>query len=89
MFADVTADFVYARLQKGSDDVETCYPKKDVEAWAKRFTTYAEGGVPKDLTLNAPDRKVGKKPRDVFAFFISGGKVNAPNGARLLQKTVG
>ncbi|MBG18963.1 MAG: hypothetical protein CML31_03190, partial [Rhizobiales bacterium] len=45
-----------------------------------------EGGVPGDLSLIAADRKVEKKPRDVFAFFITGGKVNAPEGAKTLQK---
>ncbi|MBW8446070.1 MAG: DUF72 domain-containing protein [Arenimonas sp.] len=88
MFADPTADFVYARLQKGSDDIATCYPPKDIDAWAGRFKTYAHGGVPDDLPTIGPGRSVDKAPRDVFAFFISGGKVNAPNGARLLQQAV-
>ena len=89
MFADVTADFVYARLQKGSDESPTCYPPKEIKAWGKRFETYAAGGVPEDLGLIDPARKVAATPRDVFAFFIHGGKVNAPNGARALQKAVG
>jgi uncharacterized protein YecE (DUF72 family) len=88
MFADVTSDFVYARLQKGTDDTPTCYPPKDIDLWAERFKTYANGAVPKDLPRNAPNHPVPVKPRDVFAFFISGGKVNAPNGARRLQKSV-
>lgn len=33
MIADVTGDFVYARLQKGSDEVKTCYPPKDLDRW--------------------------------------------------------
>jgi uncharacterized protein YecE (DUF72 family) len=88
MLPDVTADFVYCRLQKGEDDIETCYLEKDVKAWAGRLKTYASGGVPDDLPLIAPDRKAEKTPRDVFAFFITGGKVNAPNGAQLLQTQV-
>jgi uncharacterized protein YecE (DUF72 family) len=88
MFADVTADFVYARLQTGTDDTPTCYPQDKIDQWAERFKTYAQGKVPDDLPLNAPERTVEAKPRDVFAFFISGGKVNAPNGARLLQSAV-
>lgn len=88
MFADVTADFVYARLQKGTDEVTTCYPEAEIGHWAERFKTYANGGAPSDLPLIAKDRAVQKKPRDVFAFFITGGKVNAPNGAKLLQQTV-
>ncbi|MCP1200716.1 DUF72 domain-containing protein [Notoacmeibacter sp. MSK16QG-6] len=88
MFPDITADFVYARLQRGSDETKTCYPPKEIDMWAERFKTYSKGGVPDDLDLIAPDREVAEKPRDIFAFFISGGKVNAPTGARRLQTAV-
>ena len=88
MFADATADFVYARLQKGEDDIATCYSPKEIDAWAGRLKTYARGDTPDDLPAIAPDRTAEKAPRDVFAFFITGGKVNAPNGARALQKSV-
>ena len=40
--ADVTGDFIYARLQKGSDDIKTCYPPKQLDAWAKRLQLWAE-----------------------------------------------
>ncbi|MDI7863182.1 DUF72 domain-containing protein [Rhizobiaceae bacterium n13] len=89
MFADVTADFVYARLQKGTDEEQACYPVKPMEEWAVRLKTYAAGGVPEDLPLIAPARKVENAPRDVFAFFITGGKVNAPTGARELKNRLG
>lgn len=88
MLPDLTADFVYCRLQKGEDDIETCCSEKDVKAWSERLKTYASGGAPDDLPMVAPDRKAKKTPRDVFAFFITGGKVNAPNGAQLLQTLV-
>ena len=32
--ADVTSDFVYARLQKGDDSLATGYPPKALDAWA-------------------------------------------------------
>lgn len=86
MIADVTADFVYTRLQKGSDDIKTCYPEKDMKTWAKRLETWAEGGVPDNLPLIDETRKVEKKPRDVFAFFIHEGKVNAPYGAMAMRE---
>lgn len=86
MFADVTADFVYARLQRGSDDIQTCYPPADIDKWASRFQAYAAGDIPQDLPSIGSQNKLEQKPRDVFAFFITGGKVNAPNGARALQK---
>ncbi|MCO6178320.1 DUF72 domain-containing protein [Ciceribacter sp. RN22] len=88
MFAEPTADFVYARLQKGEDEIPTCYPEKEIDAWAGRLNRYAAGAMPDDLPKIADEAVVEKKPRDVFAFFITGGKVNAPNGARVLQTAV-
>ena len=88
MIADVTGNFVYTRLQTGSDDVETCYDDKRLDLWADRVKIWAAGGDIADLAHADPGHKPDKKPRDVFAFFISEGKVNAPNGARALQKRV-
>jgi uncharacterized protein YecE (DUF72 family) len=88
MIADVTADFVYARLQKGSDEIATCYADDDMKIWAKRLKTWSDGGVPGDLPLVDENRKVKKQPRDVFAFFIHEGKVNAPQGAMAMQELV-
>jgi len=88
MIADVTADFVYARLQKGSDDIKTCYPPKDLKAWADRLKAWATGNLPDDLPLIDAKRKVKAEPRDVFAFMIHEGKVNAPPGAIALQAEV-
>jgi uncharacterized protein YecE (DUF72 family) len=85
MIADVTADFVYARLQKGSDEIATCYADDDMDAWAKRLEAWADGSVPKDLPLIDAEHKPDKRPRDVFAFFIHEGKVNAPQGAMALH----
>ena len=82
----MTADFAYARLQKGSDDIETCYPEKALDEWAGRLKDWAGGGEPSDLPKIDPGTKPAHKARDVFAFFITSGKVNAPNGARELQK---
>jgi uncharacterized protein YecE (DUF72 family) len=79
--ADVTADFVYARLQTGSDDVPTAYPPAEIDAWAGRLKTWAAGGAPDDLPYVDPSRPAPKEPRDVFAFIIHEGKVRAPAGA--------
>lgn len=78
--ADVTGDFVYARLQKGDDEIETCYPPKQLDAWAKRLELWADGGEPDDLPRAVP-AKSKKVPRDVFAYVIHEGKVRAPSGA--------
>jgi len=79
--ADPTADFVYLRLQKGQDTIATGYPKKDLDAWARRLETFAAGGVPKDLPLVDARHAAPKTPRDVFAYVIHEGKVRAPAAA--------
>src|SRR5262249_2259686 len=79
--ADVTADFVYARLQTGEDSVPTAYAPKALDAWAKRAQTWAEGGVPGDLPVVDAGAKLARRPRDVFVYFIHEGKVRAPAAA--------
>ena len=79
--ADVTADFVYLRLQKGKDTIATGYPPKELDAWAKRFETFASARVPKDLAQVDPKNAPKAKPRDVFAYVIHEGKVRAPAAA--------
>lgn len=85
---DPAGDFVYARLQTGSDDIPTAYSDPDLDAWAGRLKTWAEGGAPVDLDPAAPDSPAEKNPRDVFAFIIHEGKVRAPAGAMaLIERT--
>jgi uncharacterized protein YecE (DUF72 family) len=85
--ADVVGDFVYARLQKGNDELPTCYPPSQLDGWAERLQLWASGGEPDDLprvdATSAP-----KKPRDVFAYVIHEGKVRAPAGAMELIERV-
>jgi uncharacterized protein YecE (DUF72 family) len=86
--ADLTADFVYARLQTGSDDVETAYSPAELDAWARRLKTWAEGATPADLPAVDLSLAPPKTPRDVFAFIIHEGKVRAPAGAMALIERV-
>jgi len=79
--ADVTADFVYARLQKGKDEIATAYPTKELDKWAERFRDWAAGGEPGDLPKVDAEHKPKKQPRDVFAYVIHEGKVRAPAAA--------
>ena len=85
--ADVAGDFVYARLQKGNDDIKTCYPPKQLDAWAKRLQLWADGGEPDDLPRVGKNH-AKKAPRDVFAYVIHEGKVRAPAGAMELIERV-
>ncbi|GHD09580.1 DUF72 domain-containing protein [Tianweitania populi] len=84
--ADVTADFVYSRLQKGEDEIPTAYPEQTIGAWAERAKAWAEGEQPAGLNLAAPDREPKKMARDVFVYFIHEGKIRAPQAAMALQQ---
>ena len=81
--ADITGDFVYARLQQGKDTIPTAYPPKALDAWAGRLQEWAKGGEPKDLNRIGPAQKKGKS-RDVYAYVIHEGKVRAPAAAMAL-----
>ena len=85
--ADITGDFVYARLQKGKDSIQTAYPAKALDAWAKRLQLWAAGGEPSDLP-RVDDTKLKKQPRDVFAYVIHEAKVRAPAAAMALIERV-
>ena len=82
--ADLTGDFVYARLQQGKDTVPTAYPPKQLDAWAGRLQSWAQGGAPDDLPCVTAAPKSKPAPRDVFAYVIHEGKIRAPAGAMAL-----
>lgn len=86
--ADITSDFVYARLQKGDEKLKAGYAPKALDLWAKRAQIWAQGGEPKDLPK--VDKKAApKKPRDVFVYFIHEAKLRAPAAAMELIKRLG
>jgi uncharacterized protein YecE (DUF72 family) len=81
--ADITGDFVYARLQKGDEKLKAGYPPKALDAWASRAQTWAKGGEPSDLPR--VDKKMAAKTRrDVFIYFIHEAKLRAPAAAMAL-----
>ena len=81
--ADVTADFVYARLQRSKLENDAGYPAAELDRWAERARTWESGGAPDDLPRvgneAAPERK-----RPVFVYVISGAKERAPAAAMAL-----
>jgi uncharacterized protein YecE (DUF72 family) len=80
--ADVTGDFVYARLRCAEADEPTGYSPKALDAWSRRAEVWSEGGDPEDLPHLAELAKSG--PRDVFVYFINGAKERAPAAAMAL-----
>ena len=82
--ADVTANFVYARLQSSAAKVETGYTTADLKKWKTRAEDWAQGKTPKDLPVIAKPAKPAKT--DVFMYFISGAKERNPAAAQALIK---
>ena len=87
-FADLTGDFVYARLMNSEEKVKTGYTPKALDQWAEAAQTWAKGGEPDDLPRVEAKGKAGKT-RDVFVFFINGAKERAPAGAQALIARLG
>jgi uncharacterized protein YecE (DUF72 family) len=81
--ADVTGDFVYARLESGEDANPLCYPEPELDRWADAARCWAAGGQPEGLPY-ASAEAAPKRPRETFVFFIHGGKVRAPAAAQAL-----
>jgi uncharacterized protein YecE (DUF72 family) len=83
LIADVTGDFVYARLQRTSEKEKTGYPPRALDVWAKRARSWAGGGAPNEpSTISAPVS--ANDGRDVFIYMVSGAKVRAPAAAMAL-----
>jgi uncharacterized protein YecE (DUF72 family) len=77
--ADLTSDFVYARLQDAHEEVETGYDAQALDHWADVARAWAKGAAPDGLGYieTAKGGPVG----DVFVFMINGAKVRAPAAA--------
>lgn len=86
-FADITSDFVYARLMRSNAKLKNGYAPKLLDAWAEHAQAWARGEMPPTLprieTRDAPARQ-----RDVFVFFINGDKQRAPAAATALLARV-
>jgi uncharacterized protein YecE (DUF72 family) len=80
-FADLTADFTYARLQNAREEEPTGYSHQALDRWAMTAKAWAAGQAPEGYAyIDAPAASAGK-PRDAFVFMINGAKVRAPAGA--------
>jgi uncharacterized protein YecE (DUF72 family) len=86
--ADLSADFVYARLQRAREEVATGYDSAALERWADIARGWAAGQSPAGLDY-VSDAPAPAEPREVFAFFISGAKVRNPAAAEALIGRLG
>ena len=78
-FADLTAPFVYARLERNSEAEPEGYAAPALDGWATRMQAWAGGKPGDDLGRVGP--APARVKRDAFVFFISGDKVRAPSAA--------
>ena len=85
-FADLTGEFVYARMMRSSIRMRSGYAERKLDAWVQRFRTWRDGGVPEDLPFVESGAPAGGEPRDVFVFFINGDKQRAPAAAQAALK---
>lgn len=85
--ADVTGDFVYARLENAVEDEPAGYTPAELDRWAGAAKDWAAGGIPDGLPYveTAPP---AKRSRETFVFFINGAKVRAPAGAMALIERI-
>lgn len=81
--ADVTADFVYARLQRSRENCRTGYAAADLDRWAARAKMWEVGGAPDDLP-HVAGGTLAANERPVFIFMIDGAKIRAPAAAAAL-----
>ncbi len=81
LIADISADFVYVRLQKSSASHETGYSPDAIETWLQRAKCCESGGEPGDLPYLAEERAPKRQGRDSFIFFIAGAKETNPAAA--------
>ncbi|MGV7209070.1 DUF72 domain-containing protein [Oxalobacteraceae bacterium A2-2] len=79
-YADLTGDFVYARLMDARSDIVSGYPQAELQQWARRASGWAAGQPPDDLPQVA--RAGAAKARDVYVYFINGAKERAPAAAQ-------
>jgi uncharacterized protein YecE (DUF72 family) len=91
--ADLTADFVYARLRDAREKEPLGYSSASLDRWAKIAREWAAGKQPSGLSYIAKPKTArpksvaaSVKPRDVFLFVINGAKVRAPAAAQALLK---
>jgi uncharacterized protein YecE (DUF72 family) len=85
--ADVSGDFVYARLENAVEEEPLGYAPDALDRWADVAKGWAAGDSPDGLPYFAPPAP--KVPRDTFVFMINGAKVRAPLAAMALIGRLG
>jgi len=88
MIADLTAPFVYARLQQTRADEPTGYGGAELDTWAGIARAWTEGKAPEGLPYAAGSSPTASS-REAFVFFIAGAKERNPAAAQKLIEKLG
>ncbi len=82
--ADLSGDFVYARLQRSRAELATGYEPAELDRWAGVAKAWSRGESPSGFPYAgaAPP----PQPRDTYVFFISGAKERNPSAAMALME---
>ncbi len=86
-FADLGADFVYARLMRSQARLTQGYPAPAMAQWAQRVQAWRRGEDVAELPHVAKPLPKGK-PREVYVFFISAAKERNPAAAMALMRAL-
>jgi uncharacterized protein YecE (DUF72 family) len=81
-FADITADFVYARLRNAQSQLKSGYSPAALRRWADAARSWRRGETPRGMRPRLPPAAI--QPRDTYVYFINGAKERAPAAAMWL-----
>ncbi|QIG78631.1 DUF72 domain-containing protein [Stakelama tenebrarum] len=81
--ADLTGDFVYARIENAREEEAEGFSSDELDRWADVARGWARGESPEGLPYVA-EKSAAKVPRETFVFMINGAKVRAPVAAQAL-----
>jgi len=84
LIADVTSDFIYARLQTSQAAEPNGYCDADLDRWARFAQLWAAGKPVNELPLLAKPAAAKAKGLDCFMYFIASAKERNPAAAMAL-----
>ena len=87
LLGDLTAGFVYARLERNRETEPEGYASDALDLWAERIRRWSSGRAISDLTMVGP--APARQSRECFIYFISGDKVRAPHAAAAMLRRLG
>ncbi|MEA5124835.1 DUF72 domain-containing protein [Xanthomonas floridensis] len=83
-FADLSTEFVYARLMRSQARLHAGYPAPALQRWAERIQAWRRGEDPADLPHIESTPQARRTSREVYVFFISAAKERNPAAAMAL-----